>query len=65
MTDDEPEGYCPHDGMGRFRCDGCGGTEFTSYAQACPADRRKLWTYEYTCLNCGMVMGMEYRKVDE
>ena len=58
-------GYCPHDGMGRFRCDGCGGTEFTSYAQTCPADKRKLWIYEYTCLNCGMVMGMEYRKVDE
>ena len=60
----ESNGYCPHEGMGRFRCEGCGGTLFTSYAQTCPADRRRKWTYEYTCLGCGMIMGMDYKEVD-
>lgn len=64
MTD-ETNGYCPHDGMGRFRCDRCGGTLFTSYAQTIPADRHRKWTYEYTCLRCGMIMGMDYKEVDE
>ena len=63
MTD-ESNGYCPHEGMGKFRCEGCGGTLFTSYAQTCPADRRRKWTYEYTCLGCGMVMGMDYKEAD-
>ena len=57
----EIKGYIPHGGMGTFKCDECGGTMFTSYPQSGPADRTKPWTYEYICVKCGHMMGMDYR----
>ena len=59
------KGYIPHPYQGAFKCDRCQGMVFTSYPQACPADRSKGWTYEYVCVNCGHMMGLTVRGDDD
>lgn len=59
------KGYIPHAGQGEFSCSECGGTVFTCYPQAMPADRSKGWTYEYVCVRCGHMMGLRIKGDDE
>ena len=55
------EGYLPHEGMGIFRCEKCGGTVFDSYAQGICPDA-PVWTYEYYCVKCNHMMGLTRRQ---
>lgn len=60
------KGYIPHDGMGVFKCDECGGTLFTSYPQSMPAEKEsRPWVYEYICVGCGHMMGLPYAPDDD
>ena len=63
-TEDLPsakEGYIPHEGMGLFRCDRCGGTVFESFAQGISLSA-PTWTYEYYCVKCGNMMGLTIKR---
>ena len=55
------EGYIPHEGMGLFRCDRCGGTVFETFALGVSLSA-PTWTYEYYCVKCGQMMGMTIKR---
>ena len=55
------EGYCPHDDMDIFRCSRCGGTVFESFPQSVALDA-PVWTYEYHCVRCGLMMGLTCKR---
>lgn len=57
MAQDRGKGYCPHAGMGYFKCEQCGGEEFVSYPQSISTSA-DVWTYEYHCTRCGHMMGL-------
>ena len=62
---DYPEGYMPHAYMGEFECKRCGCTKFKVHPQSAPADRRRTWTWEYTCAMCGHMMGLTVLGTEE
>ena len=60
-----PTGYIPHAYTGDFECKRCKGTRFKCYPQSVPGDRRRTWTWEYVCANCGYGMALTVLGDDE
>lgn len=55
------EGYLPHQGMGQFTCEKCGGNVFETFPQGISLNA-PTWTYEYYCVKCGHMMGMTVKR---
>lgn len=51
------DGYMPHAGMKYFCCPKCGCERFKTVPQAVRVDAT-VWTWEYTCMECGQGMGL-------